>query len=479
MKIDDVIQQPGHLEWMQQSSILRSGHTSVVGSIVKYDPGKRTVDVQPMVRGKTKENPPLLMDVPVWFPGSFTYDVNVGDECLVVFVDNCIDAWWQSGTVSSPITARAHDMSDGIAIVGLRSLPNVTEGTNLNDILKPFTGATSLTDGEMGLVPKPTIADVDKYLKGDGTWHTVEGGGGGDEGVKVYTVEVTVTNPAGAFSVDVTDDVITDDMKAIELEVNRPYVFGDVVIVTPHDGYFNISCANVSGTDTIKVSFLKVAEDPTHITSTEFDILNNRISVIENTEALYSVTIQTTDWSASPYTYTWTNSDVTANCSVEIGFLDGAEDCDIDFLEWEKSTGSITFSVETLPSVALPIVIKLTNARAKYVEDLTADMVATDAVSGESNVQDALEVLSARTDEVEHTLTIEPSDWAVSEPYTYTWTDADVTANCKVEIEFLNGAELCDVSFLSWEKVTGGIEFEVSAIPTADLPLLITLRNLT
>lgn len=123
----------------------------------------------------------------------------------------------------------------------------------------------------------------------------------------------------------------------------------------------------------------------------------NRIANIENTEALYSVTIQTSDWSASPYTYTWTNSDVTADCSVEIGFLDGAEDCDIDFLEWEKATGSITFSVETLPSVALPIVIKLTNARAKYVENLTADMVATDAVTGASNVDEALTALNTKT----------------------------------------------------------------------------------
>ena len=657
MKIDDVIQQPGHLEWMQQSSILRSGHTSVVGSIVKYDPNKRTVDVQPMVRGKTKENPPLLMDVPVWFPGSFTYNVNVGDECLVVFADNCIDAWWQSGTVSSPITARSHDMSDGIAIVGLKSLPNITEGTNLNDILKPFTGATSLKAGEMGLVPKPNISDRNKYLKGDGTWHTVEGGGGGgipfigatettdgEEGIvpaplageqnkvlmgcgtwenapkeiheyasknafpstgsaeelyiekdsneifrwdstsssymsvgggggggggdglkpvdfsiattdwtqitggysatvgdsyisgdseeivlfsesintylesniryektaashlitfyvsemptgtitgrlliigpgvetafedfqgatpssngyhglvpapliedrakflkgdgtwgnvpnpqimtgatssvdgtsglvpapsagqqtlvltggggwqespgaKVYVAELQVTNTSGSYTQTVQDENLTASMKAVELEVSRPYVFGDVITVTPANGSYTVSCANVSGTDTIKISFLKVIADPTAVTSTEFDILNNRISAIENTEALYSVTIQTTDWSASPYTYTWSNSDVTADCSVEIGFLDGAEDCDVDFLEWEKATGSITFSVETLPSVALPIVIKLTNARAKYVENLTADMVATDAVTGASNVDEALTALDGK-----------------------------------------------------------------------------------
>lgn len=36
-----------------------------------------------------------------------------------------------------------------------------------------FTGATSLADGTSGLVPAPTTTDVDKFLKGDGTWGTV------------------------------------------------------------------------------------------------------------------------------------------------------------------------------------------------------------------------------------------------------------------------------------------------------------------
>lgn len=45
--------------------------------------------------------------------------------------------------------------------------------TTYND----FTGATSQAAGAHGLVPAPTASDVDKYLKGDGTWHTVSGGG--------------------------------------------------------------------------------------------------------------------------------------------------------------------------------------------------------------------------------------------------------------------------------------------------------------
>ena len=36
-----------------------------------------------------------------------------------------------------------------------------------------MTGATAQANGKAGLVPAPLIADKDKYLKGDGTWNTI------------------------------------------------------------------------------------------------------------------------------------------------------------------------------------------------------------------------------------------------------------------------------------------------------------------
>ena len=35
-----------------------------------------------------------------------------------------------------------------------------------------FKGATDTSDGAAGLVPAPTMAQKDSYLKGDGTWGT-------------------------------------------------------------------------------------------------------------------------------------------------------------------------------------------------------------------------------------------------------------------------------------------------------------------
>lgn len=76
---------------------------------------------------KVYQDYPLLMDCPVitLFGGVdfLSMPIQVGDSCLVFFNDNEIDQWATNGT-GSPQTFRMHDLSDGIAIVGIRSLTN-------------------------------------------------------------------------------------------------------------------------------------------------------------------------------------------------------------------------------------------------------------------------------------------------------------------------------------------------------------------
>lgn len=75
---------------------------------------------------------PILADVPffVYSGGGYclTLPIREGDDCLVVFGDNCMDAWWQSGGIQNQAELRRHDLSDGFAIVGFRSQPNVVAG---------------------------------------------------------------------------------------------------------------------------------------------------------------------------------------------------------------------------------------------------------------------------------------------------------------------------------------------------------------
>lgn len=106
------------------------------GIIQSFDSTTQTVSVQLAIREKryndgeeTWEDVPLLVDVPVVFPRAggylLTLPIAPGDECLVIFGDNCMDAWWQSGGVQNQIDCRRHDLSDGYAIPGPWSQPRV------------------------------------------------------------------------------------------------------------------------------------------------------------------------------------------------------------------------------------------------------------------------------------------------------------------------------------------------------------------
>jgi hypothetical protein len=125
--------------------------TALPGIVQKVDWSTMTCEVQPAVQGSvqdssgnvTRVNYPLLLDVPIVFPqaGGFalTLPLAAGSEVLVVWACRCIDAWWQLGGVQAPIEARMHDLSDGFAIPGPVSKPNViadisTTGAQLRKI---------------------------------------------------------------------------------------------------------------------------------------------------------------------------------------------------------------------------------------------------------------------------------------------------------------------------------------------------------
>lgn len=71
---------------------------------------------------------PLLIDCPVMtlFGGNsfISMPITPGDTCIVLFNDRDIDQWVTKGNGNYPTTARLHDISDAIAIVGIRNLVN-------------------------------------------------------------------------------------------------------------------------------------------------------------------------------------------------------------------------------------------------------------------------------------------------------------------------------------------------------------------
>lgn len=115
------------------------------GIIQSFDPDKITCTVILALRENLNfsgelewvEIPPLT-DVPVQILGTsdyfITFPIVKGTECLVVFGDMCIDAWWQSGGVQNQVEKRRHDLSDGFAIVGPRSQANLVSDYSMEGV---------------------------------------------------------------------------------------------------------------------------------------------------------------------------------------------------------------------------------------------------------------------------------------------------------------------------------------------------------
>ena len=71
-----------------------------------------------------------------------TYPLKEGDECILLFSDREIESWFINGNVNPEIYPRLHDLTDAVAIVGLRSLPNMI--SILTNALHLFYGSSDI-----------------------------------------------------------------------------------------------------------------------------------------------------------------------------------------------------------------------------------------------------------------------------------------------------------------------------------------------
>jgi len=122
-------------EWMAALACAQAG------TIVNFYPTTQTADItinmgivlQNLTNADSTTTPvvaqyPQLLGVPIVClgggGGAITFPINKGDTCALIFLDRNMDTWWLSGTTGLPPNSnRLHNLSDAIAIVGLRSQP--------------------------------------------------------------------------------------------------------------------------------------------------------------------------------------------------------------------------------------------------------------------------------------------------------------------------------------------------------------------
>lgn len=135
-----------------KKDILLSLNCHHIGTVQSFDSAKQTATAtinykKTFFRKKTDgtyapelSDYPILLDCPVVVlgggGGALTFPVAKGDECLVLFNDRAIDTWYQGSTTSPVPSPRLHSISDGLILVGVRSMSNAiddydTDGTVL------------------------------------------------------------------------------------------------------------------------------------------------------------------------------------------------------------------------------------------------------------------------------------------------------------------------------------------------------------
>lgn len=143
--------------------------TALPAIVTKINLTQMTIEAQPTIMGVVEDENgnqtfvklPLLVDVLICFPsaGGFTmtFPLAINDEVLIIWASRCIDAWWQSGGIQKPMEARMHDLSDGFAVFGPKSIPNVISGISSTDLQLRKNDGTAVIgmtpDGSIYLTP--------------------------------------------------------------------------------------------------------------------------------------------------------------------------------------------------------------------------------------------------------------------------------------------------------------------------------------
>lgn len=134
---------------------------AIPGKIIAFDATKQACTVRPMItenvnllvdkqslkRTLTPVQIPDLLDVPllIYSDQSFALTLPniVGSECLVIFADMCINAWWANGpnvdgngqiSGQNQERRRRHSLSDGFAILSPKSNPNAISNYSNNAV---------------------------------------------------------------------------------------------------------------------------------------------------------------------------------------------------------------------------------------------------------------------------------------------------------------------------------------------------------
>lgn len=117
--------------------------------IISYDFTTRKASVQPALNQKFSDDEilvlPIIHNVPVMQPASggasINFPVKEGNTVLLVFSERSLEQWLQDGKQVTPDDPRQNNLTDAVALIGMRPFNEVSAAENNDDLLIDFDGS--------------------------------------------------------------------------------------------------------------------------------------------------------------------------------------------------------------------------------------------------------------------------------------------------------------------------------------------------
>lgn len=203
----------------------------IVGINIGANASLQSINVQPLIYQvvaeengieSTLKELPVIRKVPVVLPRaqnagfSLTQPISIGDDVLLIVSDRAIDHWQSRGVISppvEPVTPRAHDLTDAIAIIGLSSdMTPISNYSFTKSVLRNVDGTIALE-----------LSNTDILLK-----H-------GDIDITVTGTTIELVN--GSSNIEIFDEKIKllSGTSKIEMTLNSIEIVADTVTINGID----------------------------------------------------------------------------------------------------------------------------------------------------------------------------------------------------------------------------------------------------
>jgi len=131
---------------------LSNVHTALPATVEKYDAATQLANVKPNIMRKYNDGSlddlPIVVNCPVVFPsgggGLLSFPVKKGkkgDKCLLLLCEQSLDVWISKGGNVDPLDKRRFDLSDGIALMGMFSVPDAGLADPDSVVLQDINGS--------------------------------------------------------------------------------------------------------------------------------------------------------------------------------------------------------------------------------------------------------------------------------------------------------------------------------------------------